>query len=135
MVRPPTKRAETLDESRSRYYRPRERPPPTRRPGLWLPILLAVLGILVYVFVFGENGFLRERQLRNDMQALGREIDDLQHDGEELEAAIAEIEAGGPEVERLGREQLGLIKKNEVTYRLVPTGKTGRGLDSGEKNR
>ena len=135
MVRPPTKRAETLDETGSRFYRPRERPPPVRRPGLWLPILVAALGILIYVFLFGENGFLRERQLRKDMQALESEIDALQREGEELKAAIAEVEAGGPEVERLGREQLGLVKENEVTYRLVPTGTTERGLDTEKKNR
>ena len=135
MVRPPTKREETLEETHSRFYRPRERPPPVRRPGLWLPILVAVLGILIYVFLFGENGFLRERQIRNDMEALESEIGVLEREGEELKAAIAEIEAKGPEVERLGREQLGLLKENEVTYRLVPTGTTGRGLDTGEKNR
>jgi cell division protein FtsB len=69
------------------------------------------------------------------MQALEVVIDTLQREGEELEAAIAEIEAGGPEVERLGREQLGLIKPNEVTYRLVPAGKTEPGLDTEKKNR
>ncbi len=104
---------------------------PSRRRSLWIPFLLAASVFFIYVFLFGDRGFLRERQVRREIAALEEEIEVLQWEGEELQAVITELETGGPEVERIGREQIGLIKPGEVSYRLVPVAKDGWVVDSG----
>lgn len=113
----------------SGFLRPARRPRPSRKRGWGLTGLLLVLAILGYVFLFGDNGYLRERDVRKEMAELENEISLLLLEGEELRADITELEQGGLELERVGREQLGLIKEGEISYRLVPAQKEGWALD------
>lgn len=115
-------RVGTPGSSRDRRVRP------TRR-FLWLPVAAACAGVLVYTFLFGDTGYLRERSLRREMRALDREIEALQKEGVELHGVLASLRDGGIEIERIGRERLGLIRPGEITYRLVPMEQKGWSLD------
>jgi len=116
-------------------FRAARRVRPSRKRSLWIPFLLAAASFFIYVFLFGDRGFLRERQVRREIAGLEEEIEVLEWEGEQLKAVITELETRGPEFERIGREQIGLIKPGEISYRLVPAAKDGWVIDTGTGDR
>jgi len=115
----PRKRS-TKGISRGGFFRPARRPKPGRRPALGLTVTVFVLCALAYIYFFGDNGYIREREVRKEIQYLEEEIALLKLESDELRKEIDELEEGGIELERIGREQLGMIKEGEISYRLVP---------------
>ncbi len=109
---------------------PRRRILPTGRRFLWLPVAGGVAGVVAYTFVFGESGYLRERALRRELRSLRQEIHALREEAKELHGVVRGLQEGGVEIERIGREQLGLVRPGEVTYRLVPIRPHGSALDT-----
>lgn len=76
--------------------------------------LLLVLMILWVGFHFARNTWDNQR-LRNEINALEKQIGVLELRGAELEREIKEWQS--PEnVERVAREELGLVKPGEVMY-------------------
>ncbi|MBN1422931.1 septum formation initiator family protein [Candidatus Fermentibacteria bacterium] len=103
---------------------------PTKR-FLWLPVAVAIAGLLAYAFLLGDRGYLQERALRREMAALDEEIEALRLETAQVQEVVSGLQAGGIEIERIGRERLGLVKPGEITYRLVPMDSEGWGLDKG----
>jgi cell division protein FtsB len=97
-------------------------------------VAAAVAVVVVYTFLFGDSGYLRQRALERELSALDQDIEALRREGQELAGVVAGLEEGGVEIERLGRERLGLIRPGEVSYRLVPMDNNGWSLDTKELN-
>ncbi|MCU0610471.1 MAG: septum formation initiator family protein [Candidatus Eisenbacteria bacterium] len=83
----------------------------------------------MYTFLFGDTGYLRERAMKRELAALDQEIELLRKQGEELRTVAGGLREGGIEIERIGRERLGMVRPGEVSYRLVPMDKDGWSLD------
>ncbi|HBG09148.1 MAG: FtsB family cell division protein [Limnochordia bacterium] len=78
-------------------------------------VLLLVL-ILWVALGFGKNAW-ENHKLRREIEGLQRRIAVLEMRREDLEREIAECLS--PEnVEKIAREQLGLVKPGEILYRL-----------------
>ncbi|HBN95862.1 MAG TPA: hypothetical protein DDZ66_06155 [Firmicutes bacterium] len=78
-------------------------------------IVLLVVGLWV-VFSFAKSG-LANLRLRQEIDALQKRLVVLEMRKEDLEREIEEWRS--PEnVERVAREQLGLVKPGEVVYRV-----------------
>ena len=78
-------------------------------------IVLLVVGLWV-VFSFAKSG-LANLRLRQEIDALQKRLVVLEMRKEDLEREIEEWKS--PEnVERVAREQLGLVKPGEVVYRV-----------------
>ena len=115
-----SRKRSTKGVSRGGFFRPVRRPRPGRRPAWGLTVAAFVLCALAYIYLFGDNGYLREREVRKEITEIEEEIALLKLEGEELRKEIEELEQGGIELERIGREQLGMIREGEISYRLVP---------------
>jgi cell division protein FtsB len=92
------------------------------RPG-W--IVLDALLVLVLMAVFGDNGVLALRRLRGEMNTLVREVRALEAENERLSRAIAELQEDPAVIERIAREELGLVRPGERVLRFPRSARPG----------
>ena len=90
-----------------------------RRVAVRGGITVVVVGILVYLFVFSKYGYLRMRELQEENNDLEGRVADVERKNEELETEIGRLEDDMEAVERLAREELGLVKEGETIYRFI----------------
>lgn len=92
------------------------------RPG-W--IVLAVLGGLAVTAVFGDAGVFALRHLRGELAALRREVEALEAENARLAQAIAELREDPAVIERIAREELGLVRPGERVLRFPRSARPG----------
>ena len=80
------------------------------RPG-W--IVVGALLILAVMAVFGDNGVLALRRLRGEVDTLVRELRTLEAENERLSRTISELQEDPAVIERIAREELGLVRPGE----------------------
>jgi cell division protein FtsB len=85
------------------------------RPG-W--IVVGVLLVLAVMAVFGDNGVLALRRLRGEVDSLVREVRTLEAQNERLSRAISELQEDPGVIERIAREELGLVRPGERVLRF-----------------
>jgi cell division protein FtsB len=78
-------------------------------------LALTVVGFL-FAFVYPTSTFLRQR---SELGAAHQRLDRLEAETRRLQRASEKLK-GDTEVERLAREQYGLIRPGETPYVLVP---------------
>jgi cell division protein FtsB len=103
---------------------------PTRltRPG-W--IVVGALLVLAVMAIFGDNGVLALRRLRGEVDTLVREVRALEAENERLSRAIGELQEDPAVIERIAREELGLVRPGERVLRFprsVRPGQSGPAL-------
>ena len=104
---------------------PPERKPPSprvRRRRVTLATVLLGLTIvaLLFAFVYPTSTYLRQR---SELGAAHSRLDRLQAETRQLKAESQKLR-GDAEVERLAREQYGLVRPGETPYVLVPAAPT-----------
>ena len=85
------------------------------RPG-W--IVVGALLVLALMAVFGDNGVLALRRLRGEVDTLVREVRALEAENERLSRAISELQEDPAVIERIAREELGLVRPGERVLRF-----------------
>jgi cell division protein FtsB len=88
---------------------------PRWRPG-W--VIAGALGLLLAAAVFGENGILHLRRLRTEVHTLHRDVQALEAENDRLSRAIVELRTDPAAVERIAREELGLVRPGERVLRF-----------------
>ena len=88
------------------------------RPGWILVGALLVLGVMA---VFGDNGVLALRRLRGEVASLVRDVRTLEAQNERLSRAITELQDDPGVIERIAREELGLVRPGERVLRFPRT--------------
>ena len=80
--------------------------------------VLALAALLAYVFVFSRHGYLRRHELARENDRLQAELEELRDENARLREELNRLD--DPEaVEKLAREELGLVKDGETVYRFV----------------
>jgi len=88
--------------------------------------VLTLLGLLLVAALLGDNGALRLWRLRGEVQALHRDVQALEAENERLTRAIADLRDDPAVLERLAREELGLVRPGERVLRFPrPPGPDG----------
>lgn len=91
-------------------------------PDAWLRGLpLAVLTvslIAVPVLVLEPQGMPRMRGLDKELRSVEAENAELRRDVARLRTEVKELRENPAAVERIAREQLGLVRKNEVIFQF-----------------
>ena len=82
-------------------------------------ITVVIAGILIYLFVFSKYGHLRMCELQEENDDLEGRVAEVERKNEELETEIGRLEDDMEVVERLAREELGLVKEGETIYRFI----------------
>ena len=94
-----------------------------RRRRVILALCLGAVGagLLVYIFVFSRHGYLRRRELERENAQLNGELAALRRENAALRAELSRLDDPAA-VEKLARDQLGLVRKGDTVYRFVETG-------------
>lgn len=93
-------------------------------PGLLLvqrilPLaVLALAAISVPVLVFSPDGLGRLEHLKQEKQRADEEVSRLSQQISELRAQVARIKDDPALVERVARDELGLVRKTEVVFQF-----------------
>lgn len=91
-----------------------------------LPFVLAALILLLqYPLWLGKGGWLRVWDMDRQVRAQQAKNDVLQARNTALEAEVADLKQGLDAVEERARFELGLVKSDEVFFRIVPQAKPG----------
>jgi cell division protein FtsB len=93
-----------------------------RRPG-W--IVVGALLVLAVMAIFGDNGVLALRRLRGEVDTLVREVRTLEAENERLSRAIGELQEDPAVIERIAREELGLVRPGERVLRFPRSARPG----------
>lgn len=103
-------------------------------------LLLGAVLLLVYVFLLGDYGAYRIWKQKREIAQMEQAIEALHLRQQELKEE-ADLLKNDPEyIEKIAREEYGMIKRGEIIYRIVPSlqgekWKKGEGKDgsSGEE--
>jgi cell division protein FtsB len=89
-------------------------------PWRWHPgwLVAGLLAILLGAAVFGENGVLHLRRLRTEVATLHRDVQALELENERLSRALTELRSDPAALERIAREELGLVRAGERVLRF-----------------
>jgi cell division protein FtsB len=91
-------------------------------PDVWLRGLpLAVLTVslvAVPVLLLEPQGMPRMRALDRELKGVEAENTELRRDVAKLRAEVKELRENPAAVERIAREQLGLVRKSEVVFQF-----------------
>ncbi|HEV8309741.1 MAG TPA: septum formation initiator family protein [Methylomirabilota bacterium] len=81
-------------------------------------IVAGLLGLLLLAAVVGENGVLQLWRLRKEVEALHRDVQALEAENDRLSQAITELRDDPTVMERIAREELGLVRPGERVLRF-----------------
>jgi cell division protein FtsB len=87
---------------------------------IFFVILLLVLVFFQYQLWFSGNGYFRGWHLQEQLMKEKKISKELAVRNASLEAEVKDLKQGHDAVEESARQQLGMIKKNEIFYRIVP---------------
>jgi cell division protein FtsB len=86
------------------------------RAAVFVIVALVLLG-------FGGQSLARVWQMKRDVEGLEREIASLRAETDRLSTAVSRLRSDPEAIEKVAREDLGLVKPDERVYKLPPGGK------------
>lgn len=104
-----------------RFGRPRM---PGRLPARRV-IFIGVGTLLFYLLVLSDFGFLRQWKLNREAAAIEAQIEQLEARRAELESQRGQLE-DDTALERIAREEYGMVKTGEHVYRIAGPDSTGK---------
>jgi cell division protein FtsB len=87
-----------------------------RRPATGFATLL--LTALLLSSVFGSGGLVQLVQLHQERRALGEQAFALLEKNDDLRRGILQLRRSDRVLERLARQELGLVREGEIVYRF-----------------
>lgn len=83
-----------------------------------LGLALLVLGIILYLFVGGDEGLLEIRRQSQALYVLQAHVAQLQAENDSLRQILTMLEHDKDYIEKVAREEYGMVKPGEKVYRL-----------------
>ena len=83
-------------------------------------ILLIAFVVIGYNVIKGQNGVMEYRQVSQKLDEETIKSKKLQARNRALQDEITDLKQGNKVVEELARSKLGMVKKDEVFYRVIP---------------
>jgi cell division protein FtsB len=84
-------------------------------------IIATVFGILLGAALLGDQGILALSRLQAEIEALRRDVAHLEAENARLSRAIVDLRHDPSTIERLAREELGLVRPGERVLRFPRT--------------
>lgn len=97
-------------------------------PKRWVIIPLVAILLILFFTVFGERGLLHIHHLKQDQEAMVKQLADMQRENELLKREIEALRNDRHHLENLARREFGLVKPNEVVYRFMTSLNAGAPL-------
>ena len=90
-----------------------------RRKAATLASIILVLALVVGS-LFGDRGFLQLVRQQQRAEEMAREIEELRAENGRLAAEIVALRSDPRAIERLAREELGLVRPGETVFLIRP---------------
>jgi cell division protein FtsB len=84
-----------------------------------LAACVVALILFLVAAIFGDHGLIHLLRMRAEQQELEHVAFDLQQHNEHLRQRIRRLQSDDSYIEKLARERLGLVRKDEVLYRVT----------------
>ncbi len=81
-------------------------------------VLLAISAVAVPILVFSPTGLSRLRQLEAEQARVDREVAQVTQQIEQLRAEVARAKSDPAAVERIARDELGLVRQTEIVFQF-----------------
>ncbi len=88
------------------------------RSKVLLLVLLIISGFLVYNFFFGEMGYIKYKQLKNNEKKLINEINNLSAENANIKREIELLKKDPSYLEKYAKEKYGLVKSGEMVFQF-----------------
>lgn len=86
-----------------------------------LPILTLALAMVgAPILIFQPEGLPRMRALEKELASVQEENTELRRDVSHLRVEVQDLRDDPAAVERIARDQLGLVRKSEVVFHFAP---------------
>lgn len=83
-----------------------------------LGVPLLVLGVILYLFVGGDEGLLEIRRQAKVLAVLQERVAQLEAENDSLRQILTMLEHDKDYIEKVAREEYGMVKPGEKIYRL-----------------
>ncbi len=90
---------------------------------LLVVVLLALISALQYRLWYGSHSVQQYFKHQEELTAYTQSNDELAKRNKVLQADVADLQQGLDSIEERARNELGLIKQDEIFFRLVPAQK------------
>jgi cell division protein FtsB len=90
-----------------------------RRLIVYSLLSLLIIGVLLYIFVWGNFGFLKIKDLEKEKEDIVKEIDQLKDENEKLESTLKDPTSIEKIAEEKEREEKGYIREDEVLFKFI----------------
>jgi len=88
-------------------------------------LLLVLMGVVVFVIVpseiLGPRGMPKLRSLQGELDSVSQECDRYQAEIQKLDKEIRSLRDDPSAIERIARDELGMIKEGEIIYQFKPS--------------
>ena len=78
----------------------------------------AVVALVVLASLFGDRGVLALWRIRTEVESLHREVQTLEAENERLSRSVGDLRDDPAVIERIAREELGLVRPGERVLRF-----------------
>jgi cell division protein FtsB len=92
--------------------------PPRKYKGILAACVVALI-LFVIAAVFGDHGLVHLLRMRGEQRELEHVAFNLQQRNEHLRQQIRQLTSDDWYLEKLARERLGMVKDNDVIYRVT----------------
>ncbi len=82
-------------------------------------IILSVLALIALGIIF-IPGYVRIRKLAGLLKAQEKQIEEVKQNNKRLEEELAKLKNDPLYLEKVAREKLGVVRKGEVIYKVLP---------------
>jgi cell division protein FtsB len=84
-----------------------------------LPITILVVAVVaVPTLIFSPTGLRRLDALRNEQREVDEQVSRLSKEIRRLQAEVSQVRDQLPAIERVARDELGLLRKTEVVFQF-----------------
>lgn len=90
----------------------------SRRRWPWL--VLIIVAVTLVAASTGDQGLVRLFALRSDYARILGQNGELEADNARLEAEVKRLRENPGAIEKIAREELGMVKRDEIVYQLSP---------------
>lgn len=81
-------------------------------------VIIVLIGILIYVLLFGDYGVWRIRAMQKEIERQQQEIEQLKAEQDSLQQERWRLINDPEYIEKLAREKYGMQKDDEVVYKF-----------------
>lgn len=81
-------------------------------------IYFIVLGIVLVILIFGENGIIKYYELNKEFDNLKKQIKETELKIEQLDLQIDSLKNSTVKIERIAREKYRMMHSNEIPIKI-----------------